>query len=103
MNELQKGFEVLPIVFLQALFEFYRSMENNNPEYNIDEIPVKNIEPSMRSAIIRGDYIAYDVSQPEQTSVKPILNSEIYNFGETLGLHRDKILKIIGKKYGQTN
>lgn len=98
MNELPKGFEDLPIGFLQALFEFYRSMENNNPEYNIDEIPVKNVEPSMRSAIIRGDYIAYDVPQP-----KPILNSEIYNFGESLGLKRDKILKIIGNNYGKTN
>jgi len=97
MNELPKGFEDLPIGFLQALFEFYRSMENNNPEYNIDEIPVKNIEPSMRSAIIRGDYIAYDV--PQQP--KPILNSEIYNFGESLGLHRDKILKILGNNHGK--
>ena len=97
MNELPKGFEDLPIGFLQALFEFYRSMENNNPEYNIDEIPVKNIEPSMRSAIIRGDYIAYDV--PPQP--KPILNSEIYNFGELLGLKRDKILKIIGNNHGK--
>lgn len=98
MNELPKGFEDLPIGFLQALFEFYRSMENANPEYNIGDIPTKNIEPSMRSAIIRGDYIAYEIDKP-----KPILNSEIYNFGETLGLHRDKILKIIGKRYGQTN
>jgi hypothetical protein len=103
MNELPKGFEDLPIGFLQALFEFYRSMENNNPEYNIDEIPVKNIEPSMRSAIIRGDYIAYDVPQPKPTGLKPILNSEIYNFGESLGLHRDKILKILGNNRGKTN
>ena len=104
MNELPQGFEDLPIGFLQALFEFYRAYENSNPELNIGDIPIKNIEPSMRSAIIRGDYIAIPIpTRPTPTGPTPILNSEIYNFGESLGLERDTLLKIIGNKYGPTN
>lgn len=114
MNELPKGFEDLPIGFVQALFEFYRVMENNNPAYDIGEISIKNIDPSMRSAIIRGDYVAIDLPNKDSVSkdsvneellkkdfpsikkiIKPIRNSEIYNFGETLGLERNKILNII--------
>lgn len=93
MNELPKGFEDLPIGFVQALFEFYRVVENNNPAFDIGEIPIKNIDPSMRSAIIRGDYVAIDL--PKKKVIKPIRNSEIYNFGETLGLDRNVILNII--------
>ena len=93
MNELPKGFEDLPIGFVQALFEFYRVVENNNPAFDIGEIPIKNIDPSMRSAIIRGDYVAIDL--PKKKVIKPIRNSEIYNFGEKLGLDRNKILNII--------
>ena len=93
MNELPKGFEDLPIGFVQALFEFYRVVENNNPAFDIGEIPIKNIDPSMRSAIIRGDYVAIDL--PKKKVSKPIRNSEIYNFGEKLGLDRNKILNII--------
>ena len=98
MNELPKGFEDLPIGFVQALFEFYRVMESNNPTYDIGEISIKNIDPSMRSAIIRGDYVAIDLPKKNPVNkkpIKPIRNSEIYNFGETLGLERNKILNII--------
>jgi hypothetical protein len=98
MNELPKGFEDLPIGFVQALFEFYRVMEGNNPTYDIGEISIKNIDPSMRSAIIRGDYVAIDLPKQKvikQKVIKPIRNSEIYNFGEKLGLDRNKILNII--------
>lgn len=98
MNELPQGFEDLPIGFIQALFEFYRAYENINPEYNIGDIPLKNIEPGMRSAIIKGDYIAYDVKP-----VTPIQPSEIFNFGEAIGLERDTIFKIMTRKYGKSN
>lgn len=92
MNELPEGFEDLPIGFIQALFEFYRSMENLNPAYNIDEISIKDVEPSMRSAIIRSDYIA--INKPE-----PIKPSEIYNLGINLGMDKKKVMDIIAGKY----
>ncbi len=92
MNQLPDGFEDLPIGFIQALFEFYRTMENLNPEYNVGDIPISNIEPSMRSAIIRGDYVAYDKPEP----IKP---SEIYNFGRKIGLSKKKVMDIIAGKY----
>lgn len=94
MNDLPEGFEDLPIGFIQALFEFYRTMENLNPAYNIGDIPVSNIEPSMRSAIIRGDYIAYESKRPA-----PIKPSEIYNFGRKIGLSKKKVMDIIAGKY----
>ena len=92
MNQLPDGFEDLPIGFIQALFEFYRTMENQNPDYNIDDIPIRNIEPSMRSAIIRGDYIAFERQEP----IKP---SDIYNFGIKIGLSKKKVMDIIAGKY----
>lgn len=96
MNNLPDGFEDLPIGFLQALFEFYRTMENLNPRYNIGDIPINNVEPSMRSAIIQGNYIAYE-------KVNPIKPSEIYNFGLKIGLNKKKVMDIIARDYGQTN
>jgi hypothetical protein len=97
MNELPEGFEDLPIGFIQALFEFYRTMENLNPSYNIGDIPINNIEPSMRSAIIRSDYVAFEKPNP----IKP---SEIYNLGMNLGMDKKKVMDIIAGKYdGPTN
>jgi hypothetical protein len=92
MNELPDGFEDLPIGFIQALFEFYRTMENQNPDYNIGDIAINRIEPSMRSAIIRGDYIAYE--KPD--AIRP---SDIYNFGIKIGLSKKKVMDIIAGKY----
>jgi hypothetical protein len=92
MNELPEGFEDLPIGFIQALFEFYRSMEDLNPAYNIGDISIRNVEPSMRAAIIRSDYVAFDKQDP----IKP---SEIYNFGIKLGLSKRKVMDIIAGKY----
>lgn len=92
MNELPEGFEDLPIGFIQALFEFYRTMENLNPAYNIGDVPISNIEPSMRAAIIRSDYVAVD----KPKAIKP---SEIYNLGINLGMDKKKVMDIIAGKY----
>lgn len=103
------GFEHLPIGFIQALFEFYRATVANNPELNVGDIAIKDIEPSMRSAIIRGDYVATPISKPEVFKpevtkpevtklgvVKPIQNSEIFNLGHELGLTNNWLLKVTG-------
>lgn len=99
MNELPEGFEDLPIGFIQALFEFYRSIENSYPDFNIGEVSIRNVEPSMRAAIIRSDYIAFDKPSKSRLELNPIKPSEIYNFGIELGLSKKKVMDIIAGKY----
>lgn len=95
MNNLPEGFEDLPIGFIQSLYEFYCLIENSNENSGVKDIPLKNIDPDMRSAIIKGQYYVENIP----TKPTPIRPSEIFNFGQNIGLSKEKTMRIIATDY----
>ena len=100
MNNLPEGFEDLPIGFIQSLYEFYCLIENSNENSGVKDIPLKNIDPDMRSAIIKGQYYVQDISS-EDITTKPtaIQPSDIFNLGQNIGLSKQKTMRIIATDY----
>lgn len=116
MNNLPKdisldGFEDLPIGFLQALYEFYCLIENSSENSGVKDIPLKNIDPAMRSAIIKGQYYVQDIplenvpTNTRLTAIRPtaIQPSEIFNLGQNIGLSKQKTMRIIATDYKRSD
>lgn len=104
MNNLPEGFEDLPIGFIQSLYEFYCLIENSSENSGVKDIPLKNIDPDMRSAIIKGQYYVEDITnrpRPMPTTTKPtaIQPSDIFNLGQNIGLSKQKTMRIIATDY----
>ena len=87
MNNLD-GFEDLPIGFLQAMYEFYMSIESNPPN-SLLQTSIGDIPEELRSPIIKGHYF---------TLPTPIQPSDIFSVGEKLGLDNHKILSIVARR-----
>ena len=101
MNNLPEGFEDLPIGFIQSLYDFYCLIENSSENSGVKDIPLKNIDPDMRSAIIKGQYYVenvptQDVPTTHTTAIRP---SEIFNLGQNIGLSKEKTMRIIATDY----
>lgn len=97
MNNLPEGFEDLPIGFIQSLYEFYCLIENSSENSGVKDIPLKNIDPDMRSAIIKGQYYVENI--PTNTHTTAIRPSEIFNLGQNIGLSKQKTMRIIATDY----
>jgi len=104
MNNLPEGFEDLPIGFIQALYDFYCLIENSSENSGVKDIPLKNIDPDMRSAIIKGQYYVEDIPT-KPTSLRPtaIQPSEIFNLGQNIGLSKQKTMRIIATDYKRSD
>jgi len=96
MNNLPEGFEDLPIGFIQALYDFYCLLENSKENSGVKDIPLKNIDPDMRSAIIKGQYYVESIPTTHTTAIQP---SEIFDFGQNIGLSKQKTMRIIATDY----
>jgi hypothetical protein len=96
MNNLPEGFEDLPIGFIQALYDFYCLIENSSENSGVKDIPLKNIDPDMRSAIIKGQYYVENIPTKHITAIRP---SEIFNLGQNIGLSKQKTMRIIATDY----
>jgi len=91
MNNLD-GFEDLPIGFLQAMYEFYMSIEGNPPN-SLLQTSIGDIPEDLRSPIIKGHY--FTLPTPLPTPIQP---SDIFSLGEKLGLDNYKILSIVARR-----
>lgn len=96
MKNLPDGFEDLPIGFIQSLYEFYCLIENSSEDSGVKDIPLKNIDPDMRSAIIKGQYYVENIPTTHTTAIRP---SEIFNLGQNIGLSKQKTMRIIATDY----